>query len=138
MNISPNIAFERDAPKAARPLNFTLGLAIQMLKPLFTGCREIRMGAMDVCELRLEGRWVPKLPSDGWQNLWAQSSNGRLLALVAWAISKKNEPGFRIVVIDSRAKLVHKGKRMAGCCTSIAWAGTGFDYETYNYFAFKT
>lgn len=124
---------------SARRSSAALGFINQMLEPTFSKCSEIRMGSpYSCCKLQLEGRWVPKLTTDGWQNLWAKSQNGRLLALVAWAINKKNEPGFRIVVIDSKTKKVHKGKRVSGCCKSIAWTGTGFSYETYNFFSFKT
>ena len=93
----------------------------------------------DGCDLRLEGAWVPKLSNrEGWQNLSASSTNGRLLALIAWAINSKNDPGFKIVIIDSKARKVHRGKRIPGCCKSIEWTGTGFSYETFNFIRFKT
>ena len=103
------------------------------ITPVFSGCEEIRMGSsFQICELDLKGRWTPNLPNYDWQNIYAQSDNKRYLALVAWD-TENNEPGFKIIIIDSKNKSMSETKRINGCCESIEWSATGFTYRTYSY-----
>ncbi len=102
------------------------------LQPLFLNAMEIRMGSPFRCaDLTLEGTWTPKLPDYDWQDVFAESDNGRFLALVAWDTTN-NEPGFRIVVIDKKNKSVRISKRIAGCCKSLALKAAVVTFETFH------
>ena len=102
------------------------------LEPEFSSPMEIRMGSPFRCaDLTLKGSWVPDLPNYDWQDLSAESHNGRFLALVAWDIAE-NGPGFRIVVIDKKLKTFSESKRINGCCKSLAVNDSLVEFETFN------
>ena len=106
------------------------------LTPIFSSVMEIRMGSpYHFAELELAGKWVPELPDYDWQDLFAESPNGRYLVLVAWMIDE-NHPGFRFVVIDKKEKVVRESKRITGCCQSLNWH-VGLSYETAGHFREK-
>ena len=68
-----------------------------MTKVAFRNRREVRMGSPhQTCRMQLSGDWQPRLELDDWQDLQAQSPDGRYLALVRWD-TRGNTPGFRIV-----------------------------------------
>ena len=102
------------------------------LQPVFTNATEIRMGSPYSCvDLTLNGSWVPKLPDCDWQDVSAESDDGRLLALVAWD-HDNNQPGFRILVIDKKDKTIRRSERLAGCCKSVAITASIVTFETFN------
>lgn len=104
-----------------------------MLTPRFTNCCEVRMGSpFNRCDMTLEGPWAPELPEGDWQDLWAHDPRGRLVALVAWDTTN-NEPGFRVLTIDTRTRTVARSERFSGCCRSIAWDGVGFRLDIYGF-----
>lgn len=106
------------------------------LTPIFSSVTEIRMGSpFHFAELELAGNWIPELPGYDWQDLFAESPNGRYLALVAWMI-ENNDPGFRFVVIDKKEKVVRESERIAGCCESLKWH-VGLSYQTADHFREK-
>lgn len=94
---------------------------------------EVRMGSpFRYADLQLYGPWVPDLPDYDWQNIAVESSNGRYLALVAWAMSDNKDPGFRIVVIDKKDKQIRQSSRISGCCKSLRCTPTGVSVEIYS------
>ena len=98
------------------------------LIPVFSCVSEIRMGSpYRLAEMELQGNWIPELPKTGWQDLFAESVNGRYLGLVAW-MTENNEPGFKLVVIDKREQVVRESQRIPGCCQSLSWQA-GFSFE---------
>lgn len=100
------------------------------LKVKFLNVREIRMGSpYNLCEIKFEGEWIPPLPTEDWQDLKAQSPDGRYLALVQWN-TKGNIPGFHIVRIDKKRKKYHKTKRIMGLCKKIFWDKNKFVWKT--------
>ncbi len=110
-------------------------MAYAKLTPVFSNLREVGMGSpYNSADLTLEGNWVPDLPRFDWQDISAQSENGRYLAVVAWATNDQGEPGFRIVVIDKKEKNVRVSRRQRGCCRSLSWHGShGLSWEAYCY-----
>jgi len=110
-----------------------------MIKPDFFECIEIRMGSpFKACNLRLVGEWAPELPYETWQDVWATSKDKRILGLIAWDIDEKNNPGFRIVVVNERKRTITTSDRIPGCCLSISWEGSGFKYETSGWLPYRT
>ena len=94
-----------------------------MIRVAFQDVKEIRMGSpYNVCRIRLSGPWVPNLPNTDWQDLSAQRDDGEAVALVRWD-TPNNEPGFRIVVINSQMKTVRTSQRFQGCCQRLSWLG---------------
>jgi hypothetical protein len=101
------------------------------MKVGFYDCMEIRMGsAFQICRLRIRGPWIPRLQED-WQDRVAHSPDGRFTALVAWAIDEKNEPGFRIVVLDEQRQRIIRSRRIRGCCEEIGWEDGGVTYRSF-------
>lgn len=101
----------------------------------FLNAMEIRMGSpFQVCDIKLNGSWVPQLPERNWQDISAASPNGRFLALVARDIGDENVPAFRIVLIDKKERRLSQSERIAGCCQSITWIANSLVYETFNTF----
>jgi len=99
------------------------------LRVTFRNVREIRMGSpYSVCEIRLNGEWVPPLPVTDWQNIKAASPDNRYVALVRWNAAG-NQPGFHVVRIDTKARKYHKTKRIAGLCRRIYWDEDRFVWE---------
>lgn len=106
-----------------------------MITPDFSNPQEIRMGSpYKVCDVALQGKWVPSLPSHAWQDIYAQDDKGRFLVLVAWDIDENNNPGFKIVVIDEKKKSTTTSERYSGCCESIQWASGGVTFTAFGYF----
>ena len=104
------------------------------LMPRFSNYAEIRMGSpYQSCKLTLEGPWVPELPDRAWQDIWAYDPKGRFLAFIAWDIDQDNEPGFRVLVIDTKSKTTTESLRFAGCCNSIQWSSTGFRLDIFGF-----
>ena len=104
------------------------------IQPVFSGQSEMRMGSpFNHANLNLEGDWVPDLPSDGWQDVYAQSDDGNIIALVQWDVGPQGEPGFRLVIVDADRRTVEKSDRIKGCCEDIEWTSSGFKYHTFGY-----
>lgn len=109
-------------------------MASRPIRARFVDVMEIRMGSsFNHCRAVLSGRWVPELPDggDGFQDLSAWSPAGEYLGLVRWAISRDNEPGFRILIVDVMHRTLTQSRRIAGCCASLAWSNGGFGYSAY-------
>jgi hypothetical protein len=114
-------------------------MSYPVITPILENCAEIRMGSpYQVCDLKLKGSWVPKLPKYDCQNIFSQSSDRRYLALVAWDINKNNSPGFKIVIIDSKEKTISETDRIRGCCDTIQWDGVGFTYKIFSHLSGKS
>lgn len=68
------------------------------IQPIFSGLSEIRMGSPFKCaDLELMGEWVPNLPHNGWQDIYAHSENGKILALVRWASTRATNQAFDLL-----------------------------------------
>ncbi len=103
-----------------------------MLKVEFYDCSEIRMGSpYQICSLRVGGGWLAKLGDRPWQNKVAHSADGRIVALVYWDIVR-NEPGFRVLAINTQSGQITESGRVAGCCDSISWDGGRFSFRTFD------
>ena len=101
------------------------------MKVEFNNCQEIRMGSpFRVCEVVFTGLWRPKVPNDGWQNLQAESPDGRYVALVQWA-ANANRPGFVIYIFDTVAHNVRRLERVDGCCERIWWNGAHIQWSVF-------
>jgi hypothetical protein len=87
----------------------------------FVNCSEIRMGSPFVtCGVRLHLDWAPDLPTTGYQDLSAQSPDGRYLALVQWHV-RANEPGFVVHTVDTVRHTVSASEPQEGCCERLWW-----------------
>jgi len=102
-----------------------------MIEVRFVNCYEIRMGSpYNVCDIELNGTWVPRLPTRTWQDKCAQSPDGRYLALVYWDVSN-NVPGFHTVVLDTVAHTVSENERIKGCCDDLWWDANGLRWKVF-------
>lgn len=72
------------------------------------------------CDLRLDLGWTPSLPTSDFQNLCAESPDGRYLALVRWLV-RANEPGFVVHTLDTIARTVTTSEPQPGCCERLWW-----------------
>lgn len=84
----------------------------------------------NACEIRIHGDWIPQLPEAVWQDKHAESPDRRYVALVQWA-HVDNNPGFRIVTIDTQSHSVSIGERNRGCCESLEWASDGLRWKAF-------
>ena len=102
-----------------------------MFKVSFLGCLEIRMGSpFKICELALEGDWVPELGNRSWQNKYLQSTDGQILVLTAWDVVA-NEPGFKLIILNVREHTVQETARIAGCCKSLHWSADRVAWKAF-------
>jgi hypothetical protein len=98
------------------------------LEVTFTHVREVTMSSRyNEADLILSGPWIPDLPKLRWQNLAAQSLDGRYVTLIAWDIQKNFDLGFNTVLIDTLQRTVRISPRIAGPCEGIRWLNNGFD-----------
>lgn len=89
----------------------------------FHTCSEVRMGSpFMTCSVRLQLGWVPGLPASDFQDVCAESPDGRHIALVHW-LSPGNQPGFVVYTIDTVARSVSVSERQIGCCERLWWDG---------------
>ena len=103
-----------------------------MLSVVFCDVMEIRMGSpFNSCRLSLKGDWVPKIELDDYQDRYAESPGRELLSLVKWDVDEQYNPGFRLVIVDNRKKIVTTSPRIAGCCQSLEWVNGGFRWTTH-------
>jgi len=57
---------------------------VPKITPVFSEQCEIRMGSpFNHAHLMLQGTWVPELPGDGWQDVFAHNDDGTLLSCLA-------------------------------------------------------
>jgi hypothetical protein len=106
-------------------------VAPETLAVEFIDCGEVRMGSpYDCCNIKLEGSWIPKLPTRDWQNVSASSPDGRFLGLVRWSTAD-NQPGFYVFTIDLQDRAVRKSSRIKGCCESLWWEGARFKWRAF-------
>lgn len=94
-----------------------------MNKVEFFDRSEIRMGSpFNICQLRLQLAWSPQLPDGGWQDLWAESPDGRFVALILWHVPE-NRPGFIVYTLDNLEHTVTRSAPQSGCCEKVWWDG---------------
>lgn len=106
-------------------------MSSRAIRVRFADVSEVRMGSpYNVCRVVLSGQWVPDLPDDGsgFQDRAAWSTDGDFLGLVQWAAGR-NEPGFRVLIVDVQNRTLTRSRRIAGCCTSLIWSAGGFEYQ---------
>jgi len=84
----------------------------------------------NACDLRLSGQWIPRLPDVTWQDKLACSPDGSYVALVYWDFVD-NQPGFRVVVIDTISQLVSEYGQSEGCCDRLWWDDEGLHWQTF-------
>lgn len=97
------------------------------LEVSFTRVREVTMSShYNEADLNLSGPWIPELPQFRWQNLSAQSPDGRYVTLIAWDILERFELGFKTVLIDTLHQNIRVSPRISGPCESIRWWPNGF------------
>jgi hypothetical protein len=64
-----------------------------------------------------------------WQDLYAESPRGSLLALSAWLV-EYDQPGFRIYVINIKTHDFKFTGRIPGFCKSLSWDENRFIWES--------
>jgi len=98
-----------------------------MLQLHFEPRGEIRMGSpYQLCSVQIEGPWVPDLTAEPvWSNVYGRSPDSTVVALVQWDIVR-NDPGFRVVTLDSVKRTVQTSGRLVGICESLMWVGAHF------------
>jgi hypothetical protein len=93
---------------------------------------EIRMGSpYQLCRLTIDADWEPELPFDEFDRRWAESPDGRFVALVAWDLGGVNFPRIRLVILDDELQQVTTSDPLDGGCEELAWTGTGFRCVTH-------
>ena len=96
----------------------------------FLNCGEVRMGSpYNICDLELQGDWVPELPEEDWQDLTATSPDGGYVALVAWDVKPDNTPAFKMYKIDLWGKSFVKSKPIEDCCQKVFWDESFEDFS---------
>jgi hypothetical protein len=95
--------------------------AINKILVSFSNQCEIRMGSpFNVATVEMSGSWKPDIPTDGWQDISAQSPDGRYVGLIFWD-TPNNEPGFKVYTIDTVEKTISISNRIRGCCQYLEW-----------------
>jgi len=56
--------------------------------------------------------------NNDWQNIQSWTNDYKYFALVQWDL-KNNEPGFRVILFDSKKGQLKKTGRISGCCNKI-------------------
>lgn len=81
---------------------------------------EIRHGSpYNLAELKIIGNSDFKINSNNdWQNIQAWSKDNRHFALVKWE-TKNSEPGFRVILFNSKQGKLIETERIAGCCNKL-------------------
>lgn len=97
-----------------------------LLRVRFEECDEISAGSpYQSCKLRLDGEWIPSLPTDGWVRVSAFSADRRFTGLAHWD-TRDNSPGFRVFTIDCVERDYDMSDRHDGYCQSLAWSDDKF------------
>ena len=81
---------------------------------------EIRHGSpYNLAELNVIGKSDFKIKrNNDWQNIQTWTKDYKYFALVQWDL-KNNEPGFRVILFDSKKGQLKKTDRISGCCNKI-------------------
>jgi hypothetical protein len=84
---------------------------------------EIRHGsAYNLAELNIVGKSDFKIKrNNDWQNIQSWTKDYKYFAVVKWDI-KNSEPGFRVILFDSKNGQLEKTDRISGCCNKIKFA----------------
>ena len=82
------------------------------------------------CDIKISREWAAKIDQGTWQDKMAKSPDGRKLALIRWDINDKNEPGFRVLTLDSNTGNIEVSNRVSGCCRTLVWTEKGLSWET--------
>jgi len=108
-----------------------------MFKIAFVNCYEIRMGSpFNICDLEIDSEWRSLLPEHDWQDKIAYSPDQRFIGLVRWD-TRGNEPGFRIIILDTETKQRAESPRIDGCCDHVSWGRSGVAYRTFDGFEWE-
>jgi len=81
---------------------------------------EIRHGSpYNLAELNIIGKsdFIIKRNND-WQNIQSWTKDYKYLALVKWDL-KNSDPGFKVILFDSKKGQLKKTDRISGCCNKI-------------------
>jgi hypothetical protein len=85
----------------------------------FSNRREIRMGSPhNVCDINIKPNNYIELPNYDWQDIGTISKDKKFVCFVAWDI-KDNNPGFRLIIINTKSKIIKESERKNGICESI-------------------
>lgn len=81
---------------------------------------EIRHGSpYNLAELNIIGKPNFKIKrNNDWQNIQTWTKDFKHFALIKWDL-KNNEPGFRVILFDSKKGQLKKTDRIPGCCNKI-------------------
>lgn len=90
----------------------------------FEQIREVRMGSpYHICTIRFSESLRPRLPTTDYQDLFAVSPDEKHYALVRWD-TPDNEPGFRVIIVNSETADLWQSQRIKGCCKGLELAGS--------------
>jgi hypothetical protein len=94
-----------------------------MKRVSFINCAEVHMGSpYRVCDIQLALDWEPDLPTSGFQDVSAESPDGRYLALVEWR-TQGDGPAFVVHTLDTTAREVATSELQLGACRRLWWDG---------------
>ena len=82
------------------------------------------------CRLAFDSDVAFDLPDRNWQDVWCRSDDGRYIAFVAWD-TPGNQPGFRLIVVDTDTNTVTEHQRNSGCCKAIRWVDSQFEWTAF-------
>ena len=81
---------------------------------------EIRHGSpYNLAELNVIGKSDFKIKQNNdWQNIQTWTKDYKYFALIKWDLIN-NEPGFRVILFDSKKGQLKKTDRISGCCNKL-------------------
>ena len=81
---------------------------------------EIRHGSpYNLAELNIIGKADFKIKrNNDWQNIQAWTEDYKYFALIKWDL-RNNEPGFNVILFDSKKGQLKKTDRISGCCNKL-------------------
>ena len=95
----------------------------------FINRREIRMGSPhNICEINIKPDKYIELPNYDWQDIGGISKDKKFVCFVAWDI-QDNNPGFRLIYINIKSKIIKESVRKDGICENIQIDGNIVTYK---------
>ena len=82
-----------------------------------------------VCSIIIKPEKYLELPNYEWQDIGAISKDFKFVCFVAWDI-QDNSPGFRLILINIKSKVLKESDRKTGVCESIAIDGNIVLFKT--------
>ena len=79
----------------------------------------------NICELKTPFT----LPKRDWQDIYSANDKKTIYAFVYWD-TKDNEPGFRVLIYNSKENKFNETERYEGCCKSLSWSNGVFNWES--------